>query len=180
MSKEPDLTYTSDFDAFIDGIVEETATFVVRLTDGRPPLVFRKTRNWDDLEVLKARVAKVIKMVQDRSMPATWKPFIGSNIAPVGHAVWFADRHVGYLKWFDCEKPETEGPQFRKVGEQWQEERIVEAPSSELTFIKMSAKDPHGFQSLHQAFFENVGVGWTSTDAAYFRKEEGTVQEEPV
>lgn len=168
--KEPDLNHVSAFDAWLDSIVEETKTFVVRLSDGRPPLVFRKTRNWDDLNAIKERVKKAILSVTDNAYPPAWKPFLASDITPVGQSVWMADRHVGYLEWRDCDEPAEAGPQFRKLGEQWQEEVLVPISSSEFAFLKMSAKDPHGFQSLSQAFFDNVGVGWSASDANHFRE----------
>lgn len=172
---EPDLNFTSEFDSFIDSIANETSTFVVRLTDGRPALVFRKTRDWDELAMVKDQVGKAIRSVQENTFPEAWRAFIGSDITPVGHAKWFSLHHVGYLKWIDCDEPGEETAAYRKVGDKWQEEVLIEAPSGELTFLKMSKKDPYAFQSLHHAFFSNVGVGWTSDDARYFRKADQAV-----
>lgn len=175
MSKEPNFDAPSDLESWIESLSQEVAHFYIRLSDGRPTLVFKKTGNWDELEEIKRRVKKAVQAVAENNCPAEWKKFIGQSLVPVGHAEWMANRHVGYLKWVDCDEPAEPGPTHRQLGEQWQEEILIPAKSETLTFLKMSHKDPLGFQSLSQAFFENVGVSWTSDDARYFRRQEEAI-----
>jgi len=67
--------------------------------------------------------------------PYEWGWFKDHLVDPAKVPVKTGDVHVhrsGCLKWFNCDEPETGGPQFRKVGEQWQEERLVADGKIEL------------------------------------------------
>lgn len=177
-----DITKTglSEFDAYLENIAAKPATFAVRMFNGRPSLVFRRTIHHDEVKRIKDDALKAIQAVIENNYPSAWKPWIPNDLTVIGRAKHFAERHVGVLKWFDCDEPTEEQKgleSFRQVGEQWQEERIVEEKWDELHFLMMAKRDGHGFQSLIDGMNEQLGVGYTSSDVTRFQREARPVQE---
>lgn len=163
------------FDQYLELISKKPTTFAIRLTDGRPALVFRRTVDFSEISQIKDKAVKATLAVMENNCPPAWKPYLKGDPSIAGRAVHFAERHVGYLKWVDCDQPETPGTNHRKIGEQWQEERIVEERWETLQFLVMAAHDGEAFRALIDGLNAEIGVGVTSDDVSYFQREAQTV-----
>lgn len=156
MSKDILNDKPSVFDAYIESVSKKPTTFVVALND-RPAFVFRRTTAWDEMQSIRLAAINQTKAAQDGNIHAEMKKYLGQDPSVMGRAVHLAKRHVGFMG----------------------DDGLIEEPWGEAQFIRLSAIDSYGFNSLMEAVNEEIGVGWTVEDRNYFREQDRVGQEEP-
>ncbi len=162
------------FDEIMAEADSHAPNFRIKLTSYPHEFVFRRTRGWDDYRAIRDKAAEVVKATMKRIQPEEFMAVTGSDMLPVLRSVHFSMRHVGFIKtvWSPCDEPSEPSDVFRKTASGWQvkEEKFVDEPWGELSFLKLSQKDPHGFQSMVDALDAHISVGWSVEDRDYFRE----------
>lgn len=149
----------SCFDEYMGKLDARKPFFWVQISTFPHEFVFRHTRDWDDYKTIRSDAAKQLKAVTSNTILDSWRPFIGSDMLPVLRAVHLAKRHIGFRKAIPGE--EDEPTTYVDIAEPWET----------LHFLKMSVRDPHGFQALVDALDAHIASGWQVDDLDYFRSD---------
>jgi hypothetical protein len=176
-------TEASIFDIYMQEVEKRAKQFVVRLSD-RPSFVFGRDDGTEETRRITEEANKNVRLAVKGEIYSDWKELAGKDHMAIGRAVHMAERHRGFMveKWVPCEEPTVKADGFKLEGDQWcQKVEVFKAERwSVRQFLSIARRDPQAFMQLMEGLNDQLGVGMTSDDVAYFQEEAGRAEGEPL